>query len=173
MEVKLATSLALAALVTGIDEPDPGRGGSSHGWQDAKGDVWVPSGQGGRAHGGPHWDANSWWQLQKCQTTTAMKNIQIIDGAQNCVYDIFAATDEEFATIFPPGTDIAFINEVYERGDGKLLDVVFDRIWQRRVKKADAQGIHGVVFYELDKKKAYYPTRKDEEAVNPDGTNLR
>lgn len=26
------------------------------GWLDAKGNVWVPTGQGGAAHGGPHWD---------------------------------------------------------------------------------------------------------------------
>jgi len=32
-----------------------------------------------------------------------VKNIQIIDGAQNCVYDIFSATDEEFALVFPEG----------------------------------------------------------------------
>jgi RHS repeat-associated protein len=29
-----------------------GRGG----WKDAKGNVWQPTGKGGRAHGGPHWD---------------------------------------------------------------------------------------------------------------------
>ena len=46
-----------------------------------------------------------------------MKNIQVIDGAVNCVYDIFSATDEEFALIFPNGQDIAFIDEVYGRGD--------------------------------------------------------
>ena len=102
-----------------------------------------------------------------------MKNIQIIDGAQNCVYDIFAATNEEFATIFPLGTDIAFIDEIYETGDRKLLDAAFNSIWQRRVKKADVRGVHGLVFYQLDKKKVYYPTRRDEEAVNPDGSNLR
>lgn len=28
-----------------------------------------------------------------------MKNIQVIDGAMNCAYDIFAATDEEFKLI--------------------------------------------------------------------------
>ena len=28
-----------------------------------------------------------------------MKNIQVIDGAVNCVYDVFAATDEEFSCI--------------------------------------------------------------------------
>ncbi|WP_236078248.1 hypothetical protein [Paraburkholderia nemoris] len=102
-----------------------------------------------------------------------MKNIQIIDGAQNCVYDIFSATDEEFALVFPGETDIAFIDEVYARGDRRLLDVAFKNIWQRRVKKSEAQGIHGIIFYELEEKKVYYPTRKDEGAINPDGSNLR
>ncbi len=30
-----------------------------------------------------------------------MKNIQVIDGALNCVYDIFPLTDEDFSVIFP------------------------------------------------------------------------
>ena len=30
-----------------------GKGG---GWEDNKGNVWVPTGQGGAAHGGAHWD---------------------------------------------------------------------------------------------------------------------
>nr|WP_249405751.1 polymorphic toxin type 37 domain-containing protein [Stenotrophomonas sp. CFBP 13718] len=30
--------------------------GRGNGWLDADGNVWVPSGQGGSAHGGPHWD---------------------------------------------------------------------------------------------------------------------
>jgi hypothetical protein len=34
-------------------------------------------------------------------------------------------------------------------------------------------GIHGLLFYGLENKKQYYPTRKDQEAVNPDGTRLR
>ncbi|MES2482726.1 MAG: hypothetical protein V4609_12070 [Pseudomonadota bacterium] len=102
-----------------------------------------------------------------------MKNIQIVDGARNCVYDIFSATDEEFALVFPEGTDIAFIDEVYAKGNTELLDAAFTRIWQRRVKKSDAQGIHGIIFYELDEKKVYYPTRRDEEAINPNGSNLR
>lgn len=102
-----------------------------------------------------------------------MKNIQIIDGAQNCVYDIFSATDEEFALIFPMGTDIAFIDEVYVREDAKLLDAAFADIWKRRIKKTDALGIHGIIFYELEEKKVYYPTRRDEEACNPGGFKLR
>ena len=58
-------------------------------------------------------------------------------------------TEEQFAVVFPAGTDIAFIDEI------------------------EANGIHGTLFYELDSKKAYYPTRKDEEAVNPDRSRLR
>jgi hypothetical protein len=102
-----------------------------------------------------------------------MKNIQVIDGAQNAVYDIFAATDAEFSLIFPTGQDVAFIDEVMARGAREALDAAFGSIWTRRVRKSEAMGIHGLLFYELAHKKASYPTRKDEEAVNPDGTRLR
>jgi hypothetical protein len=30
-----------------------------------------------------------------------MKNIQVIDDALNCSFDVFEATDEEFALLFP------------------------------------------------------------------------
>ncbi|WP_460318504.1 hypothetical protein [Pseudomonas ogarae] len=102
-----------------------------------------------------------------------MKNIQIIDGALNCVYDIFAAEDDEFALIFPDGTDIAFIDEVYARGDGIMLDSAFEQIWARRVEKSRANGIHGTIFFELEEKKIYYPNRRDCDAVNANGTPLR
>jgi hypothetical protein len=102
-----------------------------------------------------------------------MKNIQVIDGADNCVYDIFAATDDEFLMIFPLGHDIAFIDEVYDQGNQDALSLAFKSIWERRIKKSEAIGIHGILFYELGKKKAYYPTRRDEEAMNPDGSLLR
>ena len=114
-------------------------------------------------------------RLQKCETTEAMnmKNIQVIDGAKNSVYDIFAATTDEFDLVFPPGTDIAFIDEVYARAERQQRDAAFEKIWRRRIKKSVAQGIHGILFYELEEKKVYYPTRRDEEAINPDGSNLR
>src|SRR6185436_20064427 len=102
-----------------------------------------------------------------------MKNIQVIDGAVNCVYDIFAATDEEFAWIFPPGEDVAFIDEVLARHDSTSIDNQFPNLWHRRIPKVNVNGIHGVLFYDSDHKKVFYPTRRDEEAVNPDGTRLR
>jgi len=102
-----------------------------------------------------------------------VKNIQVIDGAINSVYDIFQATDEEFALVFSGAQDVAFIDEVYARGDRQLLDQAFEAIWKRRIPKKDACGIHGLLFYELERKKPFYPTRKDEEARNPNGTPLR
>lgn len=102
-----------------------------------------------------------------------MKNIQVIDGADNCVYDVFAATDEEFALIFPERTDVAFIDEVLARPQQEQVDLAFSAIWKRRVRKTEISGIHGTLFYELEHKKQYYPTRRDEEAVNPNGSPLR
>jgi hypothetical protein len=102
-----------------------------------------------------------------------MKNIQVIDAALNCVYDVFAATDEEFSLIFPPGQDIAFIDEVLATGDTPELENAFNNIWRRRTPKINVNGIHGLLFYENEHKKIYYPTRRDEEAINPDGTPVR
>lgn len=102
-----------------------------------------------------------------------MKNIQVIDGAINCVYDVFAATDEEFSLIFLEEQDVAFIDEVYERGSAETLDKTFKNIWGRRISKREVQGIHGLLFFALAEKKVYYPSRKDEEAINPNGSRLR
>ena len=46
-------------------------------------------------------------------------------------------------------------------------------IWKRRISKRHAHGIYGVLFYELEAKKPVYPTRRDDEAVNPDGSLAR
>jgi hypothetical protein len=102
-----------------------------------------------------------------------MKNIQVIDGANNCVYDIFAATDEEFAVIFPSGQDVAFIDEVCSQTDQASLEKTLTKLWTRRLRKSEVHGIHGILFYEHESKKVYYPTRRDEEAINPDGSPLR
>jgi hypothetical protein len=42
-----------------------------------------------------------------------MKNIQVIDGAKNCTFNIFRATDAEFALLFPePGQEIQFADDL-------------------------------------------------------------
>ena len=99
-----------------------------------------------------------------------MKNIQVIDGGDNCVYDIFQIEDADFLQLFGSDTDIAFAEDFELRDD---LAPVFERLWINRIPKVDVQGIHGTYLVGLVRKKAYYPTRKDEEAVNPDGSRLR
>lgn len=52
---------------TGYEDPKggpnwvPNPNGSGYGWQDAQGNVWVPTGPEGssEAHGGPHWDVQT------------------------------------------------------------------------------------------------------------------
>lgn len=104
-----------------------------------------------------------------------MKNIQVIDGARNSVYDIFSASEAEFNLIFGSGEDIAFIEDVFKkhRTKKKKLQTALSRIWKRRIAKRDAMGIHGLLFFQLLEKKAFYPTLRDEEARNPNGAPLR
>lgn len=102
-----------------------------------------------------------------------MKNIQVIDGAENCVYDIFQATDEEFLLIFKSNTNIAFSEEVWRKNSQEELKKAFTALWSRPVIKSEANGIHGILFYGLEEKIKYYPTLRDQEAINPDGTALR
>ena len=97
-----------------------------------------------------------------------MKNIQIIDGAVNCVYDVFAVPDEVFEQIFNPGTDVAFSEDLTEPAAAALAGC-----WRNRVPKAEIQGIHGTLFYGMPWKRQFYPTKRDAEAVNPDGSRLR
>lgn len=90
-----------------------------------------------------------------------MKNIMIIDGALNCAYDIFQATDEEFKLLFPdPGQDIAFIEEV--EGQGIPLGFL-NKVWERPVPKTSVNGIHGTLFFDFAEKREFYPNRKDTD----------
>jgi hypothetical protein len=102
-----------------------------------------------------------------------MKNIMVIDGAENCVYDLFSVSDDDFALIFPAGTDIAFIEDIERRTDAEAVFEALTRAWPNRIPKREAVGIHGTVFYGLYVKRKYYPTLRDEEAVNPSGSRLR
>jgi len=97
-----------------------------------------------------------------------MKNVQIIDGADNCTYSIYAFTDEEFLKIFPaPRQDVEFIEDAQERLGTEALDEALDKVWTRSVKKPDVVGIHGTLFYELDKKKRFYPSKSERDVAGP------
>jgi hypothetical protein len=94
-----------------------------------------------------------------------MKNIQVIDGADNCTYDVYAATDEEFAEIFLGESDIEFIEDFLSRAGEERVLLVTHELWKRPVDKKSVVGIHGTLFYQLEKKKIYYPTKRESEMI--------
>ncbi|MBL0373022.1 hypothetical protein JJB09_13385 [Rhizobium sp. KVB221] len=82
----------------------------------------------------------------------------IIDGAVNCTYEIFQATEEEFNLIFPLSSDLIFIEDLMAAKKNKSeLDSIFKNIWNRPIDKKNAVGIHGTIFYEQYYKKEFFP----------------
>ena len=101
-----------------------------------------------------------------------MKNIQIIDRADNATFSVFQATEDEFSAIFPgEGQDIELIDDLIERVGQTRVEDLMQQIWQRPVLKRDAQGIHGTLYYEYADRRRYLPVSKrevdwDESAIN-------
>jgi len=92
-----------------------------------------------------------------------LKNIQIIDRANNATFSLFQATEEEFAAIFPgEGQDMELIEDVIERVGQERAGCILQPIWERPVLKRDAQGIHGTLYYEYVDRRRYLPASKRE-----------
>ncbi len=93
-----------------------------------------------------------------------MKTILVFDGAENCAYDHFQATNEFFCLLFPADAqDIEFIEDFCERHADEDLQAEFEQLWVRPVRKSDVNGIDGILFYELLGKKIFYPNKKDSD----------
>jgi len=105
------------------------------------------------------------------QGAGGMRNIQVIDGAQNSTFSIFQATREEFALLFPePQQDIQYAEDLALLSQQDEIDAACRRIWERPIRKRDALGIHGTLFYELERYKTYYRAKR-EDAIDPSAVN--
>lgn len=90
-----------------------------------------------------------------------MKNIQTIEPADNCAYNIYAMPDEDFELMFPDGQDIEFVEDFFKRIGSKKARQILGDCWARRVRKSEVQGIHGTLFVDLRRqKKRLYPNKK-------------
>lgn len=89
-----------------------------------------------------------------------MKNVQVIDGAVNCTFGIFQAKEAEFALIFPAvGQDIEFAEDLAPQAVHALVAV-----WDRPVRKQDANGIHGTLLYQFEERREHFPaTKRDRD----------
>lgn len=95
-----------------------------------------------------------------------MKNIQVIDAAENCTYSIFQATAAEFDLIFPEtGQDIAYAEDLHEKS-GDAARTTLDAIWQRPIEKTRAMGIHGTLFFGMRHRTKFYKSKRERD-VDP------
>jgi hypothetical protein len=80
-----------------------------------------------------------------CSEGLALKNIMVVDGAENCVYDIFATPDDDFTLIFPQGTDIAFIEDIERRADAELVFEALKRTWSKLIVRNSDETQRGML----------------------------
>jgi hypothetical protein len=101
-----------------------------------------------------------------------MKNILVIDGADNATHSVFQATDEEFAAIFA-GTDqdIEIVEDFVDRQGERAQDVLRP-IWDRPILKHEAQGIHGTLYFGYAGKRHFLPASKREADWDRSAINL-
>ena len=97
-------------------------------------------------------------------TTLGMRNIQVIDEARNCRYDIFQISGDDFAMLFPgEGQDIEFAEDFFARNAN--AEAIFNGLWRVRLDKKNVAGIHGTLFCGMLYKRRYYPTKREDEMV--------
>ncbi|QDX25856.1 hypothetical protein FPZ54_07355 [Sphingomonas suaedae] len=76
-----------------------------------------------------------------------MKNVQIIDDADNATFSVFQASDNEFALIFPGDCDMELVEHFVDRVGEEAAGRALNRMWSRPILKRDVKGIHGTLFY--------------------------
>jgi hypothetical protein len=92
-----------------------------------------------------------------------VKNIQVIDGADNATYSIFQAAEDEFKTIFPlPGQDLEIVEDYVGRVGEAETNRTLSGLWTRPIYKHDVQGIHSTLYYDYKEKAKYLPKSRQE-----------
>lgn len=100
------------------------------------------------------------------------KNIQVIDGAENCTYSVFSATPDVFRQLFPDRTDVEFAEDVFSRLGDERARALLAELWEHPVGKKRVRGIHGTLFYQLSRRKRFFPTKRESEMVaSPGGSH--
>jgi hypothetical protein len=92
-----------------------------------------------------------------------LRNIQIVDGADNATFSVFQATDEEFHEVFPgPGQDMEISEDFAKRVGETRAAQILQAIWERPILKRDANGIDGTLYYNAERRRHYLPSSKRE-----------
>jgi len=96
-----------------------------------------------------------------------VKNVQVIDGAGNSVFEIYAVSDDEFDVVFKKGTDIAFPEDVAQRIAEEYGETFWNSFYRNRVDKKRVKGIHGTLHLSGSCcRKEWFPTLQESEVID-------
>jgi hypothetical protein len=102
-----------------------------------------------------------------------MKNIQVIDSAQNCSFSIYSVGEEDYRLIFSqPGQNVEFIEDLAKRVGSRRAGEIVMRATATRLDKADIAGLHGTLFIGMANRRAWYPNKRESDLDKPDLANL-
>jgi hypothetical protein len=101
-----------------------------------------------------------------------VKNVQVIDAAENCHFPVFQMTAREFKAIFSGrGQDIAFAEDVVRRLGKTKAAAILAPVWQRPILKTDIVGLHGTLFFGFRDRKSHFPRSRRDLDWSPLGLN--
>lgn len=100
-----------------------------------------------------------------------MKNVQVIDGATNCTFSVFQATEDEFATLFPEDHDMELVEDLVMRVGELAARALLRRLWDRPILKREALGIHGTLFFDNTDRLQHIPPSRREIDWSPGSIN--
>ena len=96
-----------------------------------------------------------------------MRNVQVIDGADNCTFPIFQVTDDEFRQIFPgEGQDIELAEDFIARVGNEAASRLLEPIWSRPIAKSKINGLHGTLLFGFTSRRAHFPATRRERDWN-------
>ncbi len=104
----------------------------------------------------------------------SLKNVQVIDWADNATFSVFRATDDEFDYLFPePGQDIEFAEDFASRHHKDHVAAILNNLWLHPIHKRQVNGIDGTLIFDgAAKIRQHIPASKreidrDPRQINP------
>lgn len=96
-----------------------------------------------------------------------MKNVQVVDGGANSLFEIYAVPDEIFNLMFPNGSDVAFLEDVdrvfAQHGNQSL----WQDVYATRLEKRSVRGVHGTLHLTGSPcDPHFFPTRREKEVLH-------
>jgi hypothetical protein len=77
--------------------------------------------------------------------------------------------EDDFVVVFPnPSQDVEFIEDLVHRVGEHRAGELVQRGTTRRIHKRDAIGIHGTLFFELSKRRKYFPNKREDDIDKPE-----